>query len=87
MLCFSRARNALRIAAENKVAKLKEADHIIQSEKRYEQLRFEKMKDPWTDACMQPSTDINAEGYREEPFQPGMEAMARGRQRGGHGRG
>ncbi len=43
------------------MAKLKEADHIIQSEKRYEQLRFEKMKDAWTDACMQPSTDINVE--------------------------
>jgi len=47
---FKSRENALRLAAENKVAKMKKADDIIQSERRqYEELQFEKMKDSYAD--------------------------------------
>ena len=74
---FKSRENALRLAAENKVAKMKKADDIIQSERRqYEELQFEKMKDSYADPSSvepqpaQQPVEEQAPG-KPEMFKPG----------------
>ena len=72
---FRSRENALRIAAENKVARMQQADDIIQSERRqYEEMQFEKLQSAYAD----PSSVVPKEaqepeeaGGKPEPFKPG----------------
>eukprot|EP01083_Nonionella_stella_P278074 945502_1 len=67
---FASRENALRVAAENKVAKMQEADNIIQAERRrYEEMQFEKMKESYLDPESTEPTQIDEE--KPEQFTPG----------------
>merc|ERR1712129_151967 len=69
---FASRENALRIAAENKVAKMKEADDIIQSERsRYEEMQFEKTKDSFADPLSIEPMMTQADDEKQEVFKPG----------------
>eukprot|EP01083_Nonionella_stella_P186355 681929_1 len=72
---FQSRENALRIAAENKVAKMKAADDIIQSERRrYEELQFKHMQQSFADPdSVEPkdAQEPQTKGETPQPFQPG----------------
>ena len=75
---FASRENALRIAAENKVAKMKQADSIIESERRrYEEMQYDKMKEVFHDpksaepTNVQDSATIDPESKEQTRFKPG----------------
>ena len=72
---FQSRENALRLAAENKVAKMKQADNIIESERRrYEEMQFQKQQEEFNDpASAEPTDTSNMDDTDKEQtaFKPG----------------
>ena len=72
---FQSRENALRIAAENKVAKMKEADDVIQSERRrYEEAKFQKLQESFVDPKSSEPSEVKEpadEKEKVDPFKPG----------------